>query len=44
MKEATAKVKEERVKEASELKAKTEKKEAEPEVVKVGTLLCACNL
>ena len=35
MKEAAAKAKEERAKEASDLKAKTEKKEAEPEVVKV---------
>ena len=35
MKEASAKVKEERNKEAADLKAKAEKKEAEPEVVKV---------
>lgn len=36
MKEAAAKVKEERTKEATQAKAATEKKEAEPQVTKVG--------
>lgn len=36
MKEAAAKVKGERTKEATQAKAATEKKEAEPQVTKVG--------
>ena len=40
MKEAAAKVKEERTKEATKAKAATEKKEAEPHVTKVKCCLC----